>query len=74
MKIVIQLSLVAEFLPDEMAAVGGRIDQHIIRAFSQSSFQNSLQILIFQLVILKGQIIHVNDKLVIAVLDLLQNI
>ena len=57
-----------------MAAVGGRIDQHIIRAFSQSSFQNSLQILIFQLVILKGQIIHVNDKLVIAVLDLLQNI
>ena len=74
MKIVVQLPLVAEFLPDQMAAVGGGIDQHIARPLPKTALQNSLQIFILQLIFLKRKVIHIDNELVIPILDLLQHI
>ena len=53
-----------------MSSVGGGINQHIIRLSFQSSLYDRLQIFIFDLKILKAQIIHINNKLVISVFDL----
>ena len=56
-----------------MTAIGSRIDQHIFRSPSQSALNDGFQILILQLALLERKVIHVNDKLVITVLQLLQN-
>ena len=73
MKLIIQFPLVAEFLTDQMTAVGGGVDQHIFRSPSQSALNDGFQVLILQLTLLERKVIHVNDKLVIAVLHLLQD-
>ena len=73
MKLIIQFPLVAEGLLDEVAAVGGRIDQDVVRPGLHTTLDDRLQKFVLNLEILKGKVIHVNDKLVITVLHLLQN-
>ena len=73
MKLIIQFPLVAEFLTDQVTAVGGRVDQHIFRSPSQSALNDGFQVLILQFALLERKVIHVNDKLVITVLHLLQD-
>ena len=70
MKIAVQLLVVTEAFLDQMAAVRRRIDQDIVRLLLQSALDYRFQILVFDLKLLKGKIIHVNDKFIIAVLNL----
>ena len=53
-----------------MSSVGSSIDQDIIRLSLQPAFDHGLQILIFNLKFFKGQIVHIDNKFVIPVLDL----
>ena len=57
-----------------MTTVRGRIDQNIIRLDLQATFDDCLQIFVFCLKLLKGQIIHVNDESIVTVLDLGNNL
>ena len=52
-----------------MTAVARGIDQDIIRLDLQTALNNGFQIFVLHLKFLKGQIIHINDEFVIAVLD-----
>ena len=60
---------VAPGLPDQMPSVGGGVDQHIVRLHFQISLNHRLQVFEFCFCALKGQVIHVDDKPVIAALD-----
>ena len=53
-----------------MAAVRCGIDEHVLRLFLKSALDDRLQILVFDLKLLEGEIIHIDDELIIAVLDL----
>ena len=57
-----------------MTAVGGGVNQHVSGAFSQTPLKDRLQIFILQLIVLEGQVVHVDDELVVPVLDLLQHV
>ena len=70
MKIAVQLLVVTEAFLDQMAPVRRRIDQDIVRLLLQSALDYRFQILVFDLKLLKGKIIHVNNKFIIAVLNL----
>ena len=52
-----------------MSSVGRRIDQDVLRLCLQSALDHSLEILVFDLKFFKRQIVHIDDKTVIAVLD-----
>ena len=53
-----------------MPAVGGSVDEYVVRLFLQPALDDCLQIFILDLELLKGEVVHVNDKLVVPVLDL----
>ena len=53
-----------------MSSVGRRINQHIVRLLLQTAFDHGLQVLVFRLKFLETQIVHIDDKLIIPVLDL----
>ena len=53
-----------------MTAVGCRIDQDIVRLRLHTAFDDGLQELVLDLKFFERKIIHVDDELVIAVLDL----
>ena len=55
---------------DKVTTVAGRIDQNIVRFTLQTTFDHSFQIFVFNFKFFEGKVIHVDDKLVIAVLDL----
>ena len=74
MQIIIQLPLVTEFFPDQMPSVGGGINQDVGRLLLQPAFDNRLQVLIFDFKILKAQVIHIDDKLIIPVFNLADHI
>ena len=57
-----------------MSSIRGRIDQNIIRFFLQTALDHSLQILIFDFKFFERQIIHIDNKLVIPVFHLCDNI
>ena len=57
-------------LLDEMAAVGCGIDEDIVGLCFHTSFDDCLQVFVLDLEVLKGKVVHVNDKLVITGLDL----
>ena len=57
-----------------MTPVAGRIYQDIIRFLLQTALNYCLQILVFNLKFLKRKIIHINNKLIIPVLDLRNHI
>ena len=57
-----------------MTTVRGRIDQNIIRLDLQATFDDCLQIFVFCLEFLKGQVIHVNDESIVSILDLGNNL
>ena len=63
-----------QFVPcsfaDKVTTVAGRIDQNIVRFTLQTTFDHSFQIFVFNFKFFEGKVIHVDDKLVIAVLDL----
>ena len=54
----------------QMATVACCIDQDIFRFTFQSAFDNSLQIFIFYFELFKRKIVHINDKFIITVFDL----
>ena len=54
MQVIVQLSLIAEFFPDEVPSVGGSVNQHIRRLLFQPSFYYSLKVFIFNLKIFKA--------------------
>ena len=58
----------------EMAAVACRIDQNILRFAFQSTLDHGFQIFIFNLKFFERKIIHVDNKFVIAVFDLGNNL
>ena len=68
--IICYLKLVSGFLAHKMTPVAGCIDQNVVRLFLQATLDHSLQIFIFDFKLLKGKIIHVKNKFVVAVLDL----
>ena len=53
---------VAEVLPDQVAAVGGGIDDHVGRPLLQTALQNGLHGGIGLVVLVKGQIVDEQDK------------
>ena len=61
---------VAPVFLNQVPAVGGGIDQHILRLRLHPSLDDRLQEFIFNLKFFKRQIIHINNEFVIAVLDL----
>ena len=74
MQVISAFFLIREFLPYQMSSVGGCIDQHIVRLYFQSTLNNSFQIFIFNFKFFKAQIIHINDKFIVSVLDLCNHI
>src|SRR5690606_15485441 len=53
---------IAEVFSDQVAAVGGGIDQHVIRPAFQASFQDSFQCSIVFGAVFKGEVIHKDDE------------
>ena len=64
------VGLIPPGLPHQMTAVGGGVDHHVLRLRLQSALDDGLQVFVFQLRLLKGQIVHEDDETVVAVLDL----
>ena len=71
MHVFIPLLLVFKCLANQMTTVGSRIDQYIFRFFLKASLDHSFQIFIFNLKLLKRKVIHIDNKLVVTVFDLL---
>ena len=69
-ELFVPLLLIPEGLPDEMAPVGGGIDQDVVRLFLKTALDHGFQVFIFNLKFLKGKIIHINDKTIVTVFDL----
>ena len=65
---------VGEILLDQVPAVGGGVDQDVVRLGLEAALDHSLQVLVFDLKLLKGEIIHINDELVVPVLHLRDDI
>ena len=62
--------LVPVLLFDQVTAVGRCVDQHIVRFFLQTALNHSFQVFILNFKLFKRKIIHINDKFVIPVFDL----
>ena len=60
---------VMEALADQVSAVARRINQDIGRLLLQAALDHRLQILVLRLVLLEGKIIHIQNELVVPVLD-----
>ena len=69
-QLFVSLLLVPEALPDQMAAVRGGVDEHIVRLSLQSALDDRLQVFVFDFKLLEGEVVHVDDKFIIPVLDL----
>ena len=74
MQFFIAVCLILESLTDQVSAVGGRIDQNIVRLLFQSALDHCFQIFILNFKFFEREIIHIDDKFVIAVLDLRDHI
>ena len=57
-----------------MSAVRGCVDQYVVRFLLQAALDHCLQIFVFNLELLEGEVIHVNNELIIPVLDLRNHI
>ena len=68
--VLLHVAAVAPGLPDDVAPVGGSVDQHIVRLRLHAALDDRLQVLVLDLELLKGQIVHINDKAVVPVLDM----
>ena len=53
-----------------MPAVRCGIDQHIVRFPLQPSLDDRLQVFVLRLKFLEREVVHVNDKFIVAVLNL----
>ena len=60
---------VMEALPNQMSAIARCIDQNVGRLFLKAALNDRLQILILRLVLFEGKVVHVQNKLIIPVLD-----
>ena len=61
---------IAPGLADQMSAVRSCIDQNIIRFGFQAAFDHRFEIFILNFKFFKRKIIHINNKTIIAVFDL----
>ena len=68
--VVRPVASVSPGLLDQVPPVGCRIDQNILRLSLQPSLYDRLEVFVLDLELLKGQVIHIDDEPVIAVLDL----
>ncbi len=57
-------------LLNKMAAVGGSINQNVIRLGFHATFNNGFQKFVFDFKIFKGQIVHIDDEFIISVFNL----
>ena len=67
---MLHITAVVPVLLNQVASVGGRINQNVIRSCLHTAFNHCLQELILNLKLLKRQIIHINNKTIISVLNL----
>ena len=74
MHILTHFLFIRKCFTDQVASVGGCIDQYVVRFFLKTALDHCLQIFIFDLKLFKREIIHVNNELVIAVFDLCDDI
>ena len=56
-------------LANQMAAIARRVDQHVVRLDLETAFDDGLEVLVLDFEFLERQVVHVDDKFVIAVLD-----
>ena len=56
-------------LLDQMTAVGGGVDQHVVRAGLHAALDDGLEVLIFDLVLLKRKVVNIYNEAIIALLD-----
>ena len=64
------MGIILPRLLDEVTAVGCCVDQHIVWLCLDATLDNSLQELVLDLKFFEGEIVHVDNELVVAVLDL----
>ena len=57
-----------------MTAVGGGIDQHVVRASLHTAFDDCFEELVLNLKFLERKIVHVDDKAIVPVFDLTDDI
>ena len=60
---------VMEALPNQMSAIARCINQNVGRLFLKAALNDRLQIFILRLVLFEGKVIHVQNELIIPVLD-----
>ena len=66
---IIAVCPVGPGLTDQVAAVGCCIDQHILGLGLKTAFDDRLEIFVLNLEFFEREIIHINNKAVVAVLD-----
>ena len=55
---------------DKMTPVACRIDEDVVRLHFETAFDDCLEVFIFNLEILEGKIIHIDDEFIVAVFHL----
>ena len=70
---IVAVRAVGPGLADQVTAVGGRVDQHVLGFGLEAALDHCLEVFVFDLELLKGEVIHVDDKAVVAVFDLGQD-
>ena len=61
-------------LLDQVTAVGGGIDQHVVRAGLHTAFDDCFEEFVLNLEFLKRKVVHVDDKAIVPVFDLTDDI
>src|SRR4028119_1551649 len=59
---VVAVLPVGEALPDQVPAVGGRVDAHVFGRLLDAPLQERLERLVLDLVLLEGEVVHEEDK------------
>ena len=61
-------------LLDQVTAVGGGIDQHVVRAGLHTAFDDCFEEFVLDFEFLKRKVVHVDDKAIVPVFDLTDDI
>ena len=60
-------------LVNQMTTIAGSVNQNIARTYLKATLNDGLEVFIFCLKFLKGKVVHINYKAIIAALDLGNN-
>ena len=69
-KFIVAVRAVGPGLADQVTAVGGRVDQDVLGFGLETALYHCLEVFVLDLELLKGEVIHVDNKPVVAVFDL----